>query len=106
MTHRGNPYLYCCESVSWALKDGQVSLLESTEDSRLSFVLTEFDSEYDTYSVVAWTQLVLPGFGLPTEDDPSTIWLGAPPGVEVCREPPRSAGPDLAARQEEVQQPA
>ncbi|MEZ5409457.1 MAG: hypothetical protein R2761_15620 [Acidimicrobiales bacterium] len=87
MTHRGQFRPDGRTQVTWTLKDGQTQQPEERENFRLSFVLTEFDPRKNEARVVAWTQLVLPGFGLPTEDDPATIWLGAPVGVRVCREP-------------------
>ena len=87
MTHSVNFCTECQGDVSWVLKDGNVRQLNSSEEFRLGFVLTEFDPDMNEARVVGWTQLVLPGFSLPAEDDPATIWLGAPVGARVCCEP-------------------
>lgn len=71
------------EQILWTLKNGDEVRQGREDDFKVSFILGAQDDDGRAH-VLAWTQLVLPGFEDPRSfDDPRTIILGIPVGVEL-----------------------
>jgi DNA-binding transcriptional MerR regulator len=71
------------ETIVWRLKDGE-SFLQSRDDSFEVTFLLGAESEDGMTRIMAWSQLRLPGFGQDLDpNDPRTVVLGVPVGVDV-----------------------
>jgi len=66
--------------------DKKEQLIDQSDSSSewINFMLTKFDDELQQARLVGYSQLSLPGLGLPAEDDPRTVVLGTPPGTQIC----------------------
>lgn len=73
----------CAGEIRWILKDGTERIQSADEEMAISFILAELDEERQVGRPLAWTQLVLPGFGEVLEEGPSTIILGIPNNVQL-----------------------
>lgn len=75
--------------------------------THVNFLLTSYDEEQNIARPLAFTQLALPGIGLPADDDPNTVVLGSPPKVRVCHDcPPILASEGKASNIREVEEVA
>jgi DNA-binding transcriptional MerR regulator len=95
----------CRGKLTWILKGESPVSVPATDHMLLTFVLGEIDATTGDAVPVAWTQLRLPGISGPALDDPCTIILGVPNGINL-QTPPGSkavaAPKPRHPRQEEV----
>ena len=73
----------CATDVTWVLKNGEQRT--RGDEFKVGFILAELDEAQGVGRPVAWMQLVLPGLGMPDEDDPGTVILGIPNTVPLHR---------------------
>jgi DNA-binding transcriptional MerR regulator len=76
----------CRAKIVWTLKDGSSRTEADDDDLTLTFVVAALDEETKQGRQIAWTQLRLPGIVDPSGDEPTTIILGIPNGIALCKD--------------------